>query len=64
MREGKKPLTDEEMKQKLQKLRDDEHDKAKQRMADAQKKKDESVRKLVENALKEQLKETRRIMRV
>ena len=54
MKEGKKPLTDEEMKAKLQSLRDKEHDEAKRKLEDAQKRKDESVRKLVENAFQTQ----------
>lgn len=50
MKEGKKPLTDEEMKAKLQALREDEQAEARKQLEQAQKRKDESVRKLVENA--------------
>ena len=51
MKEGKKPLTDDEMKAKLQLRRNREQEEARQKLHEAQKKKDESVRSLVENAL-------------
>jgi hypothetical protein len=51
MKEGKKPLTDEEMKAKLQALRDQEYSEARKKLEEAQRRKDENVRKLVENAL-------------
>ena len=50
MKEGKKPLTDEEMKAKFQERRDREQEEAKRKLLEAQRKKDESVRSLVENA--------------
>lgn len=47
MKEGKKPLTDDEMKAKLYSMRDQEHDDAKKDLEASQRKKDEGVRKLV-----------------
>jgi hypothetical protein len=54
MKEGKRPLTDEEMKAKLQAMRDQEHADARRKLEEVQRKKEESVRNLVENALKAQ----------
>ena len=52
MKEGKKPLTEEEMKEKLQAMRDEELDQAKKKLEETQKRKDETVRRLVEGAFK------------
>lgn len=54
MKEGKQPLTEDEMKAKLQSLRDQEHTDAKKLLEESQRKKDEGVRKLVENAFSTQ----------
>jgi len=54
MKEGKKPLSEEEMKQKLQALRDEEHEQARRKLEETQKRKDETVRRLVEGAFKAQ----------
>lgn len=50
MKEGKKPLSEEEMKTKLQAMREQEHTEAKKLLEESQKRKDESVQKLVQNA--------------
>jgi|LauGreDrversion4_2_1035121.scaffolds.fasta_scaffold624513_2 glutamyl-tRNA reductase len=52
MKEGKKPLTEEEMKAKLQAMRDEELEQAKKKLEETQKRKDETVRRLVEGAFK------------
>lgn len=54
MKEGKKPLSEEEMKAKLQALRDEEHEHARKKLEETQKRKDETVRRLVEGAFKAQ----------
>ena len=50
MKEGKKPLTDDEMKAKLQSLRDEETKDARSKYEEVKRKKDESVKNLIENA--------------
>ena len=50
MKEGKKPLSEEEMKAKLSSMREQEHEEAKKLLEESQKRKDESVQKLVQNA--------------
>jgi hypothetical protein len=50
LKDGKKPLTDEEMKEKLQNLREEEHRKATKLLEETQRRKDESVRRLIEGA--------------
>lgn len=54
MKEGKKPLTEEEMKVKLQNLRDQEHNEARKKLEESQRRKDETVRRLVEGAFQAQ----------
>ncbi len=54
MKEGKKPLTDEEMKTKLQNMRDEEGKQAKRKYEEVKRKKDESVKNLIEDAFKAQ----------
>ena len=54
MKEGKKPLTDEEMKTKLQNMRDEEGKEAKKKYEEVKRKKDESVKNLIEDAFKAQ----------
>ena len=51
MKEGKKPLTDEEMKAKLQSMREEEGKEARVKYEEVKRKKDESVKNLIENAL-------------
>jgi hypothetical protein len=50
MKEGKKPLTDEEMKAKLQSMREEEGKEARVKYEEVKRKKDESVKNLIENA--------------
>jgi hypothetical protein len=52
MKEGKKPLTDEEMKTKLQSMREEEGKEAKKKYEEVKRKKDESVKNLIEDAFK------------
>jgi hypothetical protein len=51
MKEGKKPLTDEEMKAKLQAMRAEEQQESRRKYEEVKRKKDESVRNLIENTL-------------
>jgi hypothetical protein len=50
MKEGKHPLTDEEMKAKLQERREREQEEARRKLFEVQRRKDESVKNLIENA--------------
>ena len=52
MKEGKKPLTDEEMKAKLAGMREEEGKEAKKKYEEVKRKKDESVKNLIEDAFK------------
>jgi hypothetical protein len=52
MKEGKKPLTDEEMKSKLAEMREEEGKEAKKKYEEVKRKKDESVKNLIEDAFK------------
>ncbi len=52
MKEGKKPLTDEEMKAKLAEMREEEGKEAKKKYEEVKRKKDESVKNLIEDAFK------------
>lgn len=51
MKDGKKPLTDEELKDKLQKDRDEKYEEAKRKFEKIQRDKDESVKELIQTAL-------------
>ena len=52
MKEGKKPLTDEEMKAKLAGMREEEGKEAKKKYEEVKRKKDESVKNLIKDAFK------------
>lgn len=56
MKEGKKPLTDDELKAKLSTQRDDtqQYDEAKKKLDEAERVKDESVKNLIESTLSAQ----------
>ncbi|CDW73168.1 peptidyl-prolyl cis-trans isomerase d [Stylonychia lemnae] len=56
MKEGKKPLTDEELKNKLNVTREDssKYDEAKKKMEEVEKQKDQSVKTLIETTLNAQ----------
>ena len=61
MKEGKKPLTDEEMKAKLQSMREEEGKEARVKYEEVKRKKDESVKNLIENAFQTQSKANERL---
>ncbi len=61
MKDGKKPLTEEELKEKRDREREQEEKKVRQQMEEAKRKKEEGVRRLVENALEAQEKVSKKI---
>ncbi len=61
MKEGKQPLTEEELRDKRERERTEEAGKVKERMEQAKRKKEEGVRRLVENALEAQEKAGQRV---
>ena len=52
MKQGQKPITDDELKQKLVTERESKYDEAKKKFDEAQKEKEESVKNIIETALK------------